>query len=97
MQNRVSGAPSPRIKRRARVITRTHKSLGCSLTMTQEKQACTRQIVRSQSIGRSLTPRAKDNIRVITRRTLNTQALEDIPSKNFSTLLLARALKKLRE
>ena len=39
-------------------------------------------------------PESKEIIRVITQRTLNTQALEDFPSKYSSALLLARALEK---
>ena len=39
-------------------------------------------------------PESKSDIRVITRRTLSTRALEDFPSKYFSTLFLTRALDK---
>src|ERR1041385_3273056 len=91
---RVSGAPSPIRKRRARVITRTHESLGCSLTPTQDKadlHSPDRTIPEYRVLPH---PESEDDIRVITRRNLSTRALEDLPRKYSSTLVLARALDK---
>src|SRR3954465_7291116 len=67
-QNRVSGAPSPRRKISARVKTRTHKCLGCSLAPTQGKQAHTRQGHTAPEYQVLPHLETRNGIRVITRK-----------------------------
>src|ERR1041385_555660 len=51
-------------------------------------------LARSSSprVSGATSPREQSDTRVITRETLCTRTLEDLPSKYFFTLLLARAL-----
>src|ERR1041385_6337616 len=65
---RVSGAPSPKGQPRARVNTRTNESLGCSLNPTQDKQKHSPGPYSAMSPRCSLTSRAENGIRVITRK-----------------------------
>ena len=81
-------------KRRAQVITRTHESFRV-LPRHDTRQASMHSPDHTVPEYRVLPhPESEGDTRVITCRTLSTRALEDLPSKYSSTLLLARALDK---
>ena len=62
------GKARPQEGKCARVSTRTHKSLGCSLTSTQGKRPCTRQDHAALEYQVLLHPISRNGIRVITRK-----------------------------
>src|SRR4051812_32811895 len=84
-----SGAPSPRRRKRTRVITRIYRVSGAPSPYKQNTKMYPSDYSHLQSFGCPPHPERRKNIQVTTCKTLNkrikcvriaTQALDDIPS-----------------